>query len=370
MVQVWQDTFTDVNGTNLVDHAPEVGAGYTLVTGVAANAKIQSNELQLVTASSNNSLYTLDGLALVELRASVRVKRTGGAPVRCVLLFWQTISTASNVQVWIDTFGGGVIFMIGTSLAGEFFEVDRNFTWNADQWYTVTTVINGRRLRVYLDGKLWLDFTCPWSAGGEIVQLRMDRNASGALQVDDLVIDDIEGEPGMIFVADVPLMIPTEGTEAILEGLRSALCAGCAAGTGVGTPAATTPPLGDLTLCLNTNAVDPTAGLAFGDLALTDDVGGAPVDINAEAAPDYCIDGFEGPAIGTDGFYRLIVDQQIFTAAGGATTPPVITGVALVLDGNRLLAYGPLPAGPANFETGDIVKLSAQMTLRPQTLLE
>jgi len=164
-------------------------------------------------------------------------------------------------------------------------------------------------------------------------------------------------------------MIPTEGTEKILEGLKASLCAGCAAGTGVGTPAASTPPLGDLTLVLNTNAVDPTAGLSFDDLAPTDDAGGAPVVINDETPPAYCIDGFEGPAVGGDGYWRLVVDQQIFTAAGGATTPPVITGVALVLDGDTLLAYGPLPGGPANFETGDLVKVSAQMTLRPQLLL-
>jgi len=181
---------------------------------------------------------------------------------------------------------------------------------------------------------------------------------------------DVLLEDTMLYVGDVPLMIPTEGAEQILNALRSSLCAGCPAGVGAGDPAATPPPLGELTLVLNTNAVDPTAGLSFGDLAPTDDAGGAPVVINDETPPDYCIAGFEGPAIGGDGYWRLVVDQQIFTSAGGATTPPVITGVALVIDGTTLLAYGPLPNGPANFEAGDIVKVSAQMPLRPQLLEE
>jgi len=368
MAEVWRDSFTDTNGVELEDHTPEVGDGYTLASGVAANAQIQSNELQLVTASSNNSRYVLDNLTSKEFRATVKVKRTGTTTARFALVAWSTISETSYVQFWIDSFGGGLLYIIGNSGLGEFFEVDRDYAWSADTWVSLTMVINGRRMRFYVDGLLMIDFTVPWSPAGDAVRIRLDRSASGALQVDDLVIDSLEGETGMLFVADVPLMIPTEGTEQILSALKTALCAGCPAGIGAGDPAATTPPLGDLTIVLNTNAVDPSAGLSFDDLAPTDDAGGAPIDVNQEAAPDYCIDGFEGPAIGIDGYFRLVLDQQIWTAAGGASTPPVITGYALVLNGDTLLAYGPLPNGPANFETGDIVKLSAQLPLRPQLL--
>jgi len=366
--EIWRDTFTDANGTDLKDHVPELGAGYTLTNGAAANAEIQSNTLQTVTVGGNSTTHQLTGLSARHLDIGLSVKRSGAGNAAIALLLRED-SGGDALEVDLEHSAGVSELVVYGFVGADYFEVHAPVTWTVDTFIAYQIKLIGRRLLVAFGGVNEVDFELPFPIPGNETSFMMVRSPTGALTLDDLVIND-EGVPGMIFVEDVDLMIPTEGTEAILEGLRSALCAGCAAGIGAGNPAATTPPLGDLTFALNTNAVDPTAGLAFADLALTDDAGGAPVAINGEAAPDYCIDGFEGPAIGGDGYWRLLVDQQIFTAAGGATTPPVITGVALILDGNRLLAYGPLAGGPANFETGDIVKLSAQMTLRPQMLLE
>jgi len=171
----------------------------------------------------------------------------------------------------------------------------------------------------------------------------------------------------MIYVANVKFMIPTEGTEQLLNAIRNAICEGCPAGIGAGNPAAAPPFLSAVSLMLNTNAPTVDAGLAFADLVVTDDSGGAPVVVNQEAAPTYCIAGVEGPEEGGDGFWRIVFDQQIWTSAGDGTTPPVITGLALVNSGAELLiGYAELPDGPANFETNDIVKLSAELLLKPQ----
>lgn len=171
----------------------------------------------------------------------------------------------------------------------------------------------------------------------------------------------------MIYTGIVPMMIPTAATRWWLAALRNAICEGCPAGTGVGTPPAALPFFNTVSLMLNTNAVDPACGLVFADLVVTDDTGGAPIVINEEAAPGYCSVALEGPAEGLDGYWRLVYDQQIWTAAGDGTTAPQITGLILHDTGSdEVLAYGQLPNGPANFETGDIVKLVMDLPLRCQ----
>jgi len=172
----------------------------------------------------------------------------------------------------------------------------------------------------------------------------------------------------VLYVANVPLMIPNEGAERFLTALKRMFCVGCPAGVGAGDPAAAPPFGGELRLCLNTNAADPGCGLEYGDLALTDDTGGACVFLNGETPPNYCSASIEGPAEGLDGYWRIVFDQQIWTSNGDATTAPVITGLALVTDTPALtiIGYGSLPGGPANFENDDIVKLSAELVLRCQ----
>lgn len=174
----------------------------------------------------------------------------------------------------------------------------------------------------------------------------------------------------MLYVGQVMMMIPKQGTEMFLLALKHAICAGCPAGIGAGNPAAAPPLFTSVRLGLVTNAVDPACGLVFDDLSLCDNAGYAPVDINMETPPNYCIAGFEGPGEGLDGYWRLVIDQQIFTASTPGSTPPQIVGAALYDDVDiKLIAYGPLPGGPASFEDGDIVKISCEIPLRCQTLL-
>lgn len=174
----------------------------------------------------------------------------------------------------------------------------------------------------------------------------------------------------MIYVGTATMMIPTEGTEMFLSALRQAMCAGCPAGTGVGTPAASAPLFANVAIGLVTNAVDPGCGLVFADLVLTDNPGGAPIYLNQEAPPNYCLEALEGPAEGLDGYWRLVIDQQIWTAATPGATPPQVTGVALYDEAmSKLIAYGPLPGGPASFDENDIVKIACDLPLRCQVLL-
>jgi len=174
----------------------------------------------------------------------------------------------------------------------------------------------------------------------------------------------------MLYIGNVPMMIPTLSTKFWLQAFKNAICEGCPAGTGVGTPSATRPFFDTVALLLNTNDVDPGAGLVYADLVLSDDTGAAAVQINEETPPGYCDTSFEGPGEGLDGYWRLVNDQVIWTSQGDGTTPPQITGLALaeIVDNDppALLAYGVLPGGPANFEAGDIVKLVMDLVMRPQ----
>lgn len=173
----------------------------------------------------------------------------------------------------------------------------------------------------------------------------------------------------MLYVGTVPMMIPTAATEKWLQAFKAGICNRCPAGVGAGDPALGAALFGVVELQLNTNAVDPGAGLVYGDLEITDDSGGVAVWVNPTAAPAACLAAFEGPEEGLDGYWRLVYDQEIWTANGDGTTPPQITGVALVGDTGTtpvLLAYGSLPGGPANFEQFDILKLTTELVMRPQ----
>jgi len=165
----------------------------------------------------------------------------------------------------------------------------------------------------------------------------------------------------MIYMENVRLWMPRESINAILTALKTSLCVGCPAGEGVGDPPAAPPPF---TVFARPIVNDPpiSAALEYADLELgVNNLAG--IELNDETPPDYCDGSLEGPALGGDGEWRIIMDQRIWTYATGAAQS--VYGIALTFhDGStdKLLGYGRLSAGPATFgEVGDVLKLSAEL---------
>lgn len=162
--------------------------------------------------------------------------------------------------------------------------------------------------------------------------------------------------------------IPREGAMVLLQDVRQAWCQGCPAGTGAGTPPASQPDR-SLSLALVTNNPPLSAALVFADLVLSDDTGGVPVELNDQTpvVTEYCTDSIEGPDIGVDGEWRLVIDQRIFTSAGDGTTPATVYAVALVdTDEELLIGYYAIEGGPAAFAEEDIIKVTGDLVLLPQ----
>ena len=165
----------------------------------------------------------------------------------------------------------------------------------------------------------------------------------------------------MIYVENVQLFLPTEGTEALLTLAQQALCVGCPAGTGDGTPPAAAP-VTVLEAALVVNNPPLSCGLTYADLELGSG-DSASIELNQGTPPTYCLGTIE-MGVGGDGRWRIIMDQQIWTWAGDPAVS--VYGLALIADfgGEKLLAYAPLSAGPASFgSAGDIIKLTAELPI-------
>ena len=171
----------------------------------------------------------------------------------------------------------------------------------------------------------------------------------------------------MIYVDQPTLFIPAEGQRSMLLLAQSALCNGCPAGTGVGTPPAAIPPY-RVWAVLTTIDAPIVASLTMADLGgiWTFDSGGA-VQLNGEEAPTYCLGMIEGPDIGVDGLWRIVMDQVIWTFN---TLTVSVYGLALVIVAlgddptteGLLLAYGRLTTPPASLAAeGDAIKLTAEL---------
>jgi len=154
-----------------------------------------------------------------------------------------------------------------------------------------------------------------------------------------------------IFLESVEMRIPLQGTQLLLTDFLTLSCDA-------------TPAVRVYTMILFQNNIVPDANTAYGDLVECDFTGYVDIDLNAAAV---CTGNIQGPAQGSDDFWRMIFDQQEFLASGAAV-PNSVYGVAIVDKANSLLL------GVARFEdapltvdeTGDSIKVSGELILLPQ----
>ena len=172
----------------------------------------------------------------------------------------------------------------------------------------------------------------------------------------------------MIYVDQPTMYIPAEGQRSMLELARAALCLGCPEGVGPGDPAAA-PPVYEVWAVLGTIDAPIVASLRLPDIGPLGGAGGqAPHQLNDETPPDYCLGMIEGPDLGVDALWRLVIDQQVWNFGVGSD-PQVLYGWAIaiveaggnVLIDGRILAYGRFSAPPVSVIPGDAVKLTAEI---------
>jgi len=148
---------------------------------------------------------------------------------------------------------------------------------------------------------------------------------------------------------------PNEGALTLLRLAQELICNGCPISV------ATVPPL--YTVTLNGLGADFTIaeGLVYGDLTVLPDADLSIVEMNTEAAPTYCLGGFEGPNYNGEGIAELTVDMQEQTAAADIT----VFGALLWTDfgdGEVILGIARFDQ-PAVMLSGDILKVVGVLQL-------
>jgi len=170
----------------------------------------------------------------------------------------------------------------------------------------------------------------------------------------------------MLMIDQPTMYIPAEGQQSMLLLAQLGACKGCPAGVGAGDPAAA-PPGYDVYAALATADAAITQALTLADLVLASAGDWAPIQLNDETPPTYCADSIEGPDIGSDGLWRLVMDQRIWTATVSIVT---VYGLALVivptgddpLTDGLIWAYGRLTDAPfVALDPGDTLKLTAEL---------
>jgi len=159
-----------------------------------------------------------------------------------------------------------------------------------------------------------------------------------------------------IFQVNSPFFTPAEAAVSIFRMVMAQICNGCPISVGGEPP----DPVVKLGLYVNpTEIVDSTT---FAELGVEE---ADEVELNSEAAPDYCLGHLEGVQVSPeDNLPTIIVDEHAITTTLGATW----AGAAVYADfgaGNVLLGVSSFPVSPAigSGEAGDIIKVGGNWRL-------
>lgn len=344
---IWQDHFTDADGTNLSAHSPDVGTSYNLWSG-ATQATIQANRVSYTTAGFSNAKYNLVGMTQrnVVMKAKFRIDAFGTyAGVLCVAR---------------TDLGGDHYVSIGAykiaGQAGVFLDAAQGFsniykeelvTLNTGQEYELEAIFNGHHFIAKLDGVVVLEvdsFLASDVSG--FVGLWFRVNGS-TVSVDDFSVEEVFP---MISLRSGQWNAHREGVAELLKAAGQALCDGTALAL-----------TAEIRLWTSANA--PGCDDAVADYTEATFSGYAPVLI--DPGDGGCTDILE-VGVNEDGVGQIVIDQQAWTEGNPATITETVNGAYLVIiDGaNELLLGTFLFPDPVNMGTaGDILKVGGFMLL-------
>jgi len=158
-----------------------------------------------------------------------------------------------------------------------------------------------------------------------------------------------------VYMFQVRLWVPLEGSMSLLRLVQQQLCAGCPISVGG------EPPAIQISMALCEAGFEITEALTFIELSaqMADP---APILLNDETGPGYCDGNIQGPSLGLDGVPQLIFDQQIFTQVAGGTNPVGLVVYADTGDGDQIVGVA-LFDQPFLLNAGDQLKVSATLPL-------
>jgi len=349
-MEIWNDAFTDADGTTLQTHVPTgLGPGYTKVSG-AINATIESNRGNLASPGGFNRVkYSLNGTLQRNVSMKMKMRYTAFTTFfNCMFVARWNTSAGAYLRAGIYRSGGSAAVFFDAHLDSNDLYEENPATLNVDTDYEVRLDIRGDHVQVFLDGVLWLDFR--ESLASRLTgTLGLDVSANQATVIfDDLVVETMEEK--MISLRSGQWNAHREGVAEVLKDFGQVLCAGTA-------PTIT----GEIRLWTSANA--PACDDSVGDYTEATFSGYAPVVIDSG---DVGCDGILEFGVNEDGIGEIVIDQQAWTEGNPATITEVVNGAYLVLinGANELLLGTFLFPSPVSMaEVGDILKVNGFMLL-------
>jgi hypothetical protein len=190
-VPIFKDTFTDVNGTALTSHTPDIGAvGFSaLSTGVEYD--IQGNRAHFKTAGGANVTGFDSGVA--NARISARLMGHSSTSTTNPAIVFRYVDDSNYWRLRIRFSNGDVqLFKLvnnsGSQPTGGLY----TFAFQLDTVYAFDIVCNGASIKVYLGGDLIMDVTDSALQTATKVGLRGAR-ANGFEYSDDFTVQEVGG---------------------------------------------------------------------------------------------------------------------------------------------------------------------------------
>jgi len=354
MVSKWNDTFTDTNGVELDDHAPELGGGYGFLFGAEANVTIESNRALTNVAGSNFASYELLSLSVRDPIVKCRFQFLGDPS--SLTRFSIDLRLGGGGRVSFTPQSNGLMLVVAFGPGGEFFEVDQVVPSLSDnEVHDLRIRMNGSEFEVWIDEVSVIRSRIPISFPGSGGQILIRRNTTGQTALDSLSIEEV---PAMtISIKNGQMNTHRQGIIELLDAFKNGrgLCAGDAILYEIGQIGLYTAVAGTL-----------TEQTIFGDLTVADFQDYAPISIDKEAVGEDCAGKVQ---FGTDpdGVPVVIIDQQVWTMGTPGTTNNVIGMYVAIQEvgGSAPKLLGTLAFDPPApmIAAGDQVKASGYMEI-------
>jgi len=155
----------------------------------------------------------------------------------------------------------------------------------------------------------------------------------------------------------VEFWYPTQGAGSLAKLIYNQMCAGCPISVGG------EPPDPVISMELFTSNVEITDALLYDELTVGTGSSVDAVELNTEAAPDYCDLHIEAPTLDSDGQWKIIFDQALFTTIAADTYWGAVISADFG-DGTVIIAVAKFDE-VVTPESGDLVKVSGVLPIVP-----
>jgi hypothetical protein len=138
---LWNDTFTDSDGTNLSSHTPDTGSGG--YSNIAGNFEVISNKIQVVGTTTSGAIYSFDpGVVNTTAKIDFNFVNTGDSDLRFVYFGFRFTISVVDIMAGIGRIGGNWTLIVQDPSTG-LYSANYSIPITANTWYTLSATNDG-----------------------------------------------------------------------------------------------------------------------------------------------------------------------------------------------------------------------------------